>query len=178
MKNLKEIKFMMERLETPRMTYTQYEKKHKKLLKEGIGTGILILTGIGVAYLGRKIKNFVDKYAKYLSSVQLISFLSKIKSIEGGEEEGKVVVKEDGNYTFITIVIDGKVFDSLTIDTVNDSIYSGHNKQPKTSDMIIPRQLPYDADTENMEEIKQAEQILVDSILEIIIKYGKKKNEE
>lgn len=57
----------------------------------------------------------------------------------------------------------------------NDSIYSGHSKQPKTSDIIIPKPLPYDADTENMEEIKEAEQILVDSILEIIIKYGNKK---
>jgi hypothetical protein len=34
MKTLKEMKFMMERLENPRMTYTEYEKKHKKLLKE------------------------------------------------------------------------------------------------------------------------------------------------
>lgn len=34
MKNLKKMKFMMERLENPRMTYTQYEKKRKKLLKE------------------------------------------------------------------------------------------------------------------------------------------------
>ena len=153
------------------------ENKNQNL-NEGLGTALLVLTGAGVFYLGRKIKKFIDKYAKYLPSVQLSGFLSKIKSIEGGEEEGKVVVKEEDGYTFIAIVIDGKVVDSLTIDTVNDSIYSGHNKQPKTSNMIIPRQLPIDADTENIEELKQVEAVLVDSILEIILKYGKKKDKE
>jgi hypothetical protein len=38
--------------------------------------------------------------------------------------------------------------------------------------------LPYDADTEDIEEIRQAEEILADEILEIITKYGKKKDEE
>jgi hypothetical protein len=44
--------------------------------------------------------------------------------------------------------------------------------------MIIPRLLPIDADTENIEELKQVEAVLVDSILEIILKYGKKKDKE
>lgn len=65
----------------------------KRSLKEGIGTGILILSGLGVLYLGRKIKKFIDNYGKYFSSVQLGSFLSKIESIESGREDGKVVVK-------------------------------------------------------------------------------------
>lgn len=33
-KQLNEMKFMMERLESPRMTNTEYEKRHKKLIKE------------------------------------------------------------------------------------------------------------------------------------------------
>jgi hypothetical protein len=90
---------------------------------------------------------------------------------------GKVVVKENGQYTYLAIVIDGEVFDSLTIDVENDTIYSGHNKEPKQSDAILPRVLPYDADTEDIEEIRQAEEVLADEILGLIIKYGKSKNE-
>ena len=150
----------------------------RKNLNEGIGTALLVLTGAGLFYLGRKLKKFIDKYAKFMTSAQLGLFLSKVMAIENGEENGKIIVKKSGNYTFIGLVIDGKVFDSLTIDMENDSIYHGHNKEPKKSDMIIPRTLPYDADTEDMEEIKQAEAVLVDSILEIISKHGKKPDEE
>ncbi len=148
----------------------------KQNMNEGLGTALLVLTGAGVFYLGRKIKQFIDKYGKYFPSAYLVAFLSKVESIEDGKENGKIVVKEDGNYTFIGIVIDGKVFDALTIDLENDSIYSGYNKQPKQSDMIIPKTLPYDADTENIEELRHAEESLVDSVLEIITKYGKKKD--
>jgi inorganic pyrophosphatase len=58
----------------------------------------------------------------------------------------------------------------------SNTIYSGHNKEPKQSDMIIPKVLPYDADTENIEKIKELEEQLVDEILEIIVKYAKPKN--
>jgi len=149
----------------------------KQNLNEGIGTALLVLTGAGLFYLGRKLKKFIDKYGKYISSVQLGAFLGKIKSIEDGKEEGKVLVKEKGQYTYLAIVVGGQVFDSLTIDVENDTIYSGHRKEPKQSDMILPRVLPYDADTEDIEEIRQAEEDLADEILEIIAKYGKSKNE-
>lgn len=151
--------------------------EQKKPINEGIGTALLVLTGAGVFYLGRKLKKFIDKYGKFISSAQLALFLSKIKAIEDGKEKGKVVVKENGPYTVIGIVIDGQVFDSLTIDVENDRIYSGHNKEPRRSDLIIPRVLPYDADTEDIEEIRQAEEELADEILKIIAKYGKSKNE-
>lgn len=154
------------------------KENKKQNLNEGIGTALLVLTGAGVFYLGRKIKRFVDKYGKYLPSLQLGGFLSKVKSIEDGKEDGKIVVKEEDGYTFIGIVINGKVFDSLTIDLENDSIYSGHSKQPKQSDLIIPKTLPNDADTEMVEELRQAEELLVHGVLEIITKYGKKKDEE
>jgi hypothetical protein len=45
----------------------------------------------------------------------------------------------------------------------NDSIYGGHSKKPKKSDMIIPKVLPYDAETKDMEKIEQAEEVLVDA---------------
>jgi hypothetical protein len=125
-------------------------ESQKKPINEGIGTGLLVLTGVGLFYLGRKLKKFIDKYGKYMSSVQLGAFLGKIKSIEDGKEVGKVVVKENGQYTYLAIVIDGEVFDSLTIDVENDTIYSGHKKEPKQSDAILPRVLPYDADTEDI----------------------------
>jgi hypothetical protein len=152
-------------------------ESQKKPINEGIGTGLLVLTGVGLFYLGKKLKKFIDKYGKYMSSVQLGAFLGKIKSIEDGKEVGKVVVKENGQYTYLAIVIDGEVFDSLTIDVENDTIYSGHNKEPKQSDAILPRVLPYDADTEDIEAIRQAEEVLADEILGLIVKYGKSKNE-
>jgi hypothetical protein len=153
------------------------EDKRKKL-NEGIGTGLLVLSGIGVLYLGRKLKKFIDKYAKFMTSARLGLFLSKVNEIEDGKEDGKIVVKESGDYKFIYIVIDGEVFDSITIDMENDSIYGGHSKKPKKSDMIIPKVLPYDADTKDMEKIEQAEEVLVDSILGIISKYAKKTSEK
>jgi len=153
------------------------KENKKQPLNEGIGTALLVLTGVGVLYLGRKLKKFIDKYGKFLSSVQLSTFLNKIKSIEDGKEEGKVLVRETEQYTYLAIVINGQVFDSLTIDMKNDEIYSGHKKQPKWDDKILPRTLPYDADTENIEEIREAEEILVDEILGIVAKYGKPKNE-
>jgi hypothetical protein len=42
--------------------------------------------------------------------------------------------------------------------------------------MIIPKVLPYDADTENIEKIKEVEEQFVNEILEIIVKYAKPKN--
>jgi hypothetical protein len=174
-KLIREMRFMMERLESPRMTDTELRSRRKSI-NEGFGTALLVLTGVGILYLGRKLKTFIDKYGKYLSSVQLGAFLSKIQSIEDGKEEGKVIVKQMERYTYLAIVIGGEVFDSLTIDMENDSIYSGHKKEPKQSDLILPRVLPRDADTKDIEEIKEAEEILVGEILSIITKYGKNEN--
>jgi len=157
----------------------QVIKENKKQpVNEGIGTALLVLTGAGLFYLGRKLKRFIDKYGKHFSSIQLGLFLDKIKRIEDkdSEENGEVRVKEIGQYTYLAIVVDGDIFDSLTIDMESYTIYSGHNKEPKQSDMIIPKVLPYDADTENIEKIKELEEQLVDEILEIIVKYAKPKN--
>jgi hypothetical protein len=153
-------------------------KTKNKPVNEGIGTAVLVLTGAGLFYLGRKLKRFIDMYGKYFSSAQLVLFLDKIKRIEDedSEEKGEVRVKEIGQYTYLAIVVDGDIFDSLTIDMESNTIYSGHNKEPKQSDMIIPKVLPYDADTENIEKIKELEEQLVDEILEIIVKYAKPKN--
>jgi hypothetical protein len=153
------------------------KENKKQPVNEGIGTGLLVLTGVGVLYLGRKLKKFIDNYGKYFSTVQLSLFLSQIKKIEDGGVDAKIVVKEKGKYTYIGIVIDGSLFDALTIDMENDEIYSGNKKEPKLEDRILPRTLPYNANTENIEEIREAEEILVDEILGIIAKYGKSKNE-
>jgi hypothetical protein len=153
-------------------------KTKNKPVNEGIGTAVLVLTGAGLFYLGRKLKRFIDMYGKYFSSAQLVLFLDKIKRIEDedSEEKGEVRVKEIGQYTYLAIVVDGDIFDSLTIDMESTTIYSGHNKEPKQSDMIIPRVLPSDADTENIEKIKELEEQFVGEILDIIVKYSKPKN--
>lgn len=152
------------------------KENKRQNLNEGIGTGLLVLSGIGVLFLARKLKKFIDKYGKFMSLTQLTLFLSKVKAIEEGKEDGKIVVKESGNYKYIAIVVDNEVFDSLTIDVENDTIYRGHSKTPKQSDAIIPRTLPYDADTSDIEEVREAEEELVDVLLNIIVKYGNKKD--
>jgi len=154
-------------------------EQSKPIVKEGVGTGILVLTGVGLLYLGRKIKKFIDKTAKFMPSVTLGAFLSKIKSIEDGKVDGKVLVKDKGNYKIIAIIIDGKVFDSLTIDMENDEIFSGHKgldeKGPSQSDRVVPMTMPRDADQGDIEEIKAMEEELVNQILSVIDRYGEPK---
>ena len=154
------------------------EENKKQNLREGIGTGLLVLTGVGVFYLARKLKKFIDKYGKDFASTRLVLLLSKVKAIEDGRSEGEIVVKESDDYIYILIKEGNQVFDSITIDMVNGRIYNGHSKKPKASDMFLPKSLPASADTENMEEIEEAENELVNSILDIVERYGKKKDEE
>jgi len=157
------------------------QENNKQNLNEGIGTGFLILTGAGVLYLVRKIKKFIDKYGKFVSMARLAPFLAKAKKIADGDEEGEIVVKEKGNMTVVAIRKDGEIFDAFTLDMKHDMVYAGtkaFNGNMKRSDIIVPMTLPKDADTEDLDKIKEAEEELVDSLLEIIAKYGKKKDKE
>ena len=147
----------------------------EKTINEGLGTGLLVLTGIGVLYLGRKIKKFVDKYAKFLPSAGLSLFLSKIKSIEEGKQGGEILVREKGPYTYLLIKIDGEIFDSMTIDMENDEIYSGHKVNPRPQDRIIPMTLPKDSDDQFRKEVEASEELLVNELIQIIARYSEEK---
>jgi hypothetical protein len=155
-----------------------YDSFNNSIVKEGLGTFFLVLSGIGVIYLARKIKKFIDKVGVFLPSVQLKSFLNKIEEIEISKE-GEIIVKERGNLKIIAIKIDGKVFDSLTVNTDNSEVYMGNSfkkdkdGEPILDNRIVPMVLPKNANTEEVKKIKEIEEDLVTDLLSVISKYSK-----
>lgn len=157
------------------------QENKKQNLNEGIGTAILVLTGVGVLYLVRKLKKFVEKYGKYVPLARITPFLTLAEKIGKGEDEGEIIVKEKGNMIVVAIKRNEKYFDGFTLDMKHDMVYMGTKAfrgKMKRTDLIVPFNLPKNAPDEDAEEIKKAEELLVDSLLEIIAKYGKKKDEE
>ena len=151
-------------------------------INEGIGTVLLILGGVGIAYLVHRLKRFLDKVGRYLPSANLLGFLNTIKKIESGEMEGEVVVKSN---KFIVIAKDKKIVDGMTINMYTGEIFNGlidawSGREPKVSDRIVPIQLPsaMKGNDEEMEVLKRAEEELVDGIMKILAKYTKPKNIE
>ena len=172
----KEMRILMNDFSKKLSSINENTENPKKIIKESI----LGIAAVGaLALVVYKIKKFVDKFAKFGPTISLAPFLSKIKSIENEEDsQYKIVVKDNNDYKVIAIVEkNGKVFDSLSVDVVNDEIYRGHDilkgKKPNISDRIIPMQMPTDANTENMEEINRIEDELVNELLEAIAKYTK-----
>lgn len=165
-----------------RVINEQRKTKPKRRINEGIGTAVLLLTGAGLFYLGRKIKKFIDRTAKYMPSVSLNAFLSKIKSIEEGKENGEVKVKKKGNYIGIAIIKYDDIFDSITVDMENNEIYRGlgawGSRGLKISDRIIPMSLPPDADKSDMEFVETMEEELINGIMSVIANYSEKPGEE
>ncbi len=154
-------------------------------INEGIGTVLLILGGVGIAYLVHRLKRFLDKVGRYLPSANLLGFLNTIKKIESGEMEGEVVVKSKDDYKFIVIAKDKKIVDGMTINMYTGEIFNGlvdawSGREPKVSDRIVPIQLPsaMKGNDEEMEVLKRAEEELVDGIMKILAKYTKPKNIE
>jgi hypothetical protein len=145
----------------------------KKVIKEGIGTTIFILTVVGIGYLVRKLKKFLDKFGAFIPSTGVITFMSAIKKIEKGEREGEVVVTKNGKYVVIDIIENGESFDSLTIDMYEDMIYSG--KHPNSNNLIIPIEFPDDVSDDDYNKARQIEEDLVKEILEIVARYSEKK---
>lgn len=169
-------------LDLTRIVKRVIQENKKQNLNEGLGTGLLVLTGVGALYLVRKLKKFVDRYGKYVPMARITPFLAKAKKIiDGDDEEGEIVVTENKNMTVVAIKKDGKIFDAFTLDMKHDMVYDGTKAffgTLRKSDLIVPMTLPKDADTEHLDEIKEAEEELVNGLLEIIAKYGKKKDEE
>jgi hypothetical protein len=159
--------------------------ENNKSINEGMGTALLILGGMGLAYLVHRLKKFLDKVGRYLPSANLVGFLNKVKQIENGDIEGEVVVKSKDDYKFIAIVQDKKIIDGLTINMYSGEIFDGikdawYGREPKVSDRIVPVELPSAArgSEEEMEMLKRAEEELVDGIMKLLAKYAKPKNLE
>jgi len=153
------------------------ESQPKRKINEGIGTALLVLTGVGVIYLGRQLKKFMNKAAQFLPTASLGMFVKTIEKIENETIEGKVVVEQRDNFITIMIIREGEVFDSLTLDMDNNEIFSGHGvakgKKPDWTDRIVPMTLPKDADDDMVEELEKIQNALVDNILTIVDKYSK-----
>jgi hypothetical protein len=46
--------------------------ENNKTINEGMGTALLILGGMGLAYLVHRLKKFLDKVGRYLPSANLV----------------------------------------------------------------------------------------------------------
>jgi len=81
-KLLQEIKFMMERIESPRMTYTQYESNRENLLAEDM-----------MIYFqeGRKIKDSFNRLLSDIGSSQFVKLSQK--SLNALENIGREINK-------------------------------------------------------------------------------------
>jgi hypothetical protein len=159
--------------------------ENNKTINEGMGTALLILGGMGLAYLVHRLKKFLDKVGRYLPSANLVGFLNKVKKVESGEIDGEVVVKSKGDYKFIVIAQDKKIIDGLTINMYTGEIFDGikhawTGKEPSVSDRIVPVELPsaMRGSEEEMETLKRAEEELVDGIMKLLAKYTKPKDLE
>jgi len=161
-------------------------KKFETYINESIlGTSLLVLTGIGVTYVISKIRKFLSKYGKFLPTMKLSLFLSRIERIEKGETNGEVVIKENPSRVFSIIVYEnGEEFDSITIDRYNDVVY---DKKDSKGNVIIPIEFKkgnsnykslfgFDTNDEQVEKVlRQTEKELIESLVELIRKYSVKK---
>ena len=113
-------------------------------------------------------KRFLDKFGKFLPSTLLVMFLKKVKDMEDSGS-GDIVISELGDYKVITLVEDGNV-DAISIDMVNDRIYSGvvKDNKPSRGDLLLPITLPFGRVDEGLEKL---EDVLVDEVMEILAKY-------
>lgn len=156
------------------------KEESKKTITEGIGTGLLILGGVGLIYLGKKLKNFIETVSPLMPSLRLQPFLNKIKMIESGEIEGNVLVKQKNNYVFLAIFIDHKYFDGITLDIDKNEIYSNvdamKSGEVSGSDKIFPMARLRKMDDDEIEMVDAAEEKLINDILEIIYNYSEKNN--
>ena len=70
------------------------------------------------------IKRFLDRYGKYIPSSLLVMFIKQVRDIEESGN-GRVVYKKVGDYDVIILIRDGKAIEAISMDMVNDKIYSG-----------------------------------------------------
>jgi len=116
-------------------------------------------------------KRFLDKHGKYVPSSLLMMFLKQVKDI-GESESGRVVVRRRGDYEVIVLVEDGKATEAISVDMVNNKIYSGvvKDNNPGYGNLLVPIKIPFGS-VDN--DLIVLEERLVDEVMEIIVKYKK-----
>lgn len=149
-------------------------KKYESFsVNEGIiGTTLLTLGGLGVVYLARKVKKFLDAVSIFGPAIRLAPFKKKIENIENSTDGGEVIIKnKDGVYAIIIKDDKGSVVDYLVLDRNENKLYD----DDKMSQVIIPAKLiPKIAkDEEATAEIRKMENELLEDFVKIIEKYSK-----
>jgi len=119
----------------------------KTNIKEGFGTVLLILTGLGVYYVRKYIKALKEIAINLSNSTieDVSKFLDIASDIEEGAEEGNILVEKDGNDYIIIVEKNGKEHAVLVFDTETDEAFidKGKNKRVipmtmKNNDKIEP----------------------------------------
>jgi hypothetical protein len=115
------------------------------------------------------IKKFLDKVGKYMPSSLLVMFIQQLRKIEDGGD-GSVTHKKVGNYDVIILIRDGKAIEAISVDMVNDKIYSGvvKDNKPGYGNLLVPIRIPFGKVDEDLIELEDK---LVDEVMEIVVKY-------
>jgi len=131
-------------------------------------TLIVLIVIILVVFL---FKIFLDKYGKFIPSSLLVMFIKQVRDIENGGN-GKIVVKRLGDYEVIVIIEGGKSVDAISVDMVNNKIYSGvvKDNNPNFGNLLVPIKIPFGSVDKKLSELEDK---LVDEVMEIIVKYKK-----
>jgi hypothetical protein len=116
------------------------------------------------------IKRFLDRYGKYIPSSLLVMFIKQVRDIEESGN-GRVVYKKVGDYDVIILIRDGKAIEAISMDMVNDKIYSGvvKDNKPGYGNLLVPIRVPFYS--VGNDELIELEDKLVDEVMEIIVKY-------
>ena len=115
------------------------------------------------------IKRFLDRYGKYIPSSLLVMFIKQVRDIEESGN-GRVVYKKVGDYDVIILIRDGKAIEAISMDMINDKIYSGvvKDNKPGYGNLLVPIRVPFGKVDEGLIELEDK---LVDEVMEIIVKY-------
>lgn len=118
------------------------------------------------------LKRFLDTHGRFLPSSLLVMFLQKVKDIEM-MGNGSVVVRKVGDYDVIILTEDGKIVDTISVDMINNKIYSGvvKDNKPNWGDLLVPTRLPFGY--KGVEELRELEDKLADEVIDVIVKYKK-----
>jgi hypothetical protein len=116
------------------------------------------------------IKRFLDRYGKYIPSSLLVMFIKQVRDIEESGN-GRIVYKKVGDYDVMILIMDGKAIEAISMDMVNDKIYSGvvKDNKPGYGNLLVPIRVPFYSVSND--ELIELENKLVGEVMEIIVKY-------
>lgn len=145
-----------------------FESKEK--LYEGLGMTLLILTGLGLFYLTKNIKQFISKFKNSDSYFYLKDFFMDLHLIEKGSVDGKIIIKKNNHDYKIIIEIEGNEKSSIFVDTLENKIYKDESKNI----LILPEESFGDETTDK--QLRLVQNHFIDRIIKIIGEYSKKIN--